>query len=209
MASQRSPQDDDHSARMSGARERAESVVQVERRGSSTPFSHPVSPPPAISAPPTHTSEQGAALQMLLPALIEVLRHLEAHLSTLLGMMAARTAAADTKRVVRLRSDLVFDEDRSELRLDGPKGVRTELLTAQERAVLIHLLTAPEHWFAHEVLIAHLNRLALLSAQTQDPSRTIMNVMSQLRMKTHDHRHTLIRLNRRVGYGIFPLTGQP
>jgi DNA-binding response OmpR family regulator len=101
----------------------------------------------------------------------------------------------------------VFDPEQSEVSFEEEGRLHSTRLTAQERAVLRQFLSAPRQWFSATQIASYLTRQGLLSAQAQSPERSVMTIISQLRMKLADYHHTLIRLNRRVGYAIFPQDG--
>jgi len=106
--------------------------------------------------------------------------------------------------VHNLSPNLVFDPGQSEVYVEEEGRLHSTRLTAQERAVLRQFLSAPRQWFSAAEIANYLTRQGLLSAQAQSPKRSVMSIISQLRIKLADNPHTLIRLNRRVGYAIFP-----
>jgi DNA-binding response OmpR family regulator len=134
---------------------------------------------------------------------------MEIQLAAIIILLGGTRDAQDPQPMHNLRPNLVFDSGRSEIQIveqDPPYVVH---LTAQERAMLLHLVSAPRRWFSTTELSSHLISLGLLSAEAQAPDRSVMGLISQLRSKLCDYDHTLIRLNRRIGYGIFPIITTP
>ena len=146
-----------------------------------------------------------------LPSILTLLQRIEVHLATMVRLLETGypRSPQDLVATQNLRNDLVFDAGRSEIQRVGQGQPRVAQLTAQERALLLYLLGAPRRWFAIDELSDHLIALGLLSSEARAPDRSVMGIVSQLRSKLGDYDHTLIRLNRRIGYGIFPGTATP
>jgi DNA-binding response OmpR family regulator len=163
----------------------------------------------SISAPVADTAELRRALAHVLPALLDVLLRLEPQLAALLVHLASKGSEHQDAQpaIHNLRPNLVFDPEQSEVSFEEEGRLHSTRLTAQERAVLRQFLSAPRQWFSATQIASYLTRQGLLSAQAHSPERSVMTIISQLRMKLADYHHTLIRLNRRVGYAIFPQDG--
>jgi Transcriptional regulatory protein, C terminal len=151
------------------------------------------------------TQSAQAVVVATLPPLLEVALRLEARIVSLEGLVAKKCVPENSSSPAprNLSPALVFDVARSELQVEKQGHQVMVSLTAQERAVLRRLLTAPAHWFSIRSLADHLTAQVLLSPDAISPERSIMAIISQLRKKLNDDSHSLIRLNRRVGYAIF------
>ena len=158
------------------------------------------------SSPVADTVELSRALAHVLPALLDVLLRLEPQLASMLVLLASKGSEHQDAppAVHNLSPNLVFDPGQSEVYVEEEGRLHSTRLTAQERAVLRQFLSAPRQWFSAAEIANYLTRQGLLSAQAQSPKRSVMSIISQLRIKLADNPHTLIRLNRRVGYAIFP-----
>lgn len=163
--------------------------------------------PVAVSGRSSPAISYRATVAQVLPSLLDVLLRLEPQFAAMLAQLAKEEGPQPpAARTWCLRPGLVFDEGRCALQFIAPGPPHSATLTAQERAVLSLLLTNAQCWLPLGVLIADLTAQGLLSEEALEPERSIRSVIYQLRLKTQDHLHRLIRLNRRVGYGIFPVS---
>jgi DNA-binding response OmpR family regulator len=125
------------------------------------------------------------------------------------GLQASVSISAPVADTAELRRALAHVlpallDEQSEVSSEEEGRLHSTRLTAQERAVLRQFLSAPRQWFSATEIANYLTRQGLLSARAQSPERSVMSIISQLRLKLADNQHTLIRLNRRIGYAIFP-----
>jgi hypothetical protein len=186
-------------------------------RSQETPSGSAAETETSAPEPPGDTPGHSPTARDVLDVLTRMERHLEALARFVatqapVGLPEPRPGALPTRRQYRLGADLIADAECGDLRFErheGGGGTPAPHLTAQERAILRLLLSAPRRWFSIAAIADHLASQGLLTERGLDPRRSVMAAIGHLRVKLGDHDHTLIRLNRRVGYGIFPRADQP